>query len=508
MPSPKISAVLNNCPLHAITPELVKEIYRYGQDEHYDNHHNEAYHLLKNKFAEFYGFDVDNFSWEQFAAILKQYNPFDIQILMGPVLRLFIGAQLEINPRLGDVRTYSHIRADTARYESLDPGELAEMVCNPLGFSLKFIPQQGHGLENTLIPDVPLPIPTEITICHTGNREGAGSGGHWERTLDPSQQVCYEERISTQLLHYSHLLGHNANVNPTGFDLIKSHVQLTASLLEGNDVKAEFCNLYNAAAIIEKFLKNIGYVPHLLAIELLGPALNNNEIALTFIENFPFEGAEDHDEVMEAWLRAKNDFEKPVLKNQRLELAQELATPPVLIQPGQLPPTGHEMKGEITFYKKLALLQNKITELKNRKDHALTESMGDMTDKDYVAHHHAWEAATTLRIELVKKADIYFANPNEATYQRFKRDSLGLIKNAHRVLDNHRGDTEFLTNLTLGIISLGILVAIKGGINWLCNRPFLFVHETKSSQILHDIEVFIDDVDPNQPEEEVRGLDL
>lgn len=139
----------------------------------------------------------------------------------------------------------------------------------------------------------------------------------------------------------------------------------------------------------------------------------------------------------------------------------------------------------------------------------MAEAIGDETDKDYLALHQAWEAATTLRLELGNKADLYFANPTEANLHRFKIQTRALIQNARRVLDNHRGWSEFLTNLVLGVVSLGILVAVKGGINWLFNRPFLFVHDTKSSKMLYDIESYVDDVDLNQPEEkEVIGLDI
>ncbi len=50
-PFPKLSAILNNCSLHALTPEIKNEIIQFGADAGYDNQHNAAYTRLKNAFA-------------------------------------------------------------------------------------------------------------------------------------------------------------------------------------------------------------------------------------------------------------------------------------------------------------------------------------------------------------------------------------------------------------------------------------------------------------------------
>ena len=89
MPFPKLSAVLNNCPLHALTPEIREEILKFATIDEYNNNHNAHYENLKKDFASVYGFNPETFSWKQFGGILNLYNPFDTQILMGPVLRLF-----------------------------------------------------------------------------------------------------------------------------------------------------------------------------------------------------------------------------------------------------------------------------------------------------------------------------------------------------------------------------------------------------------------------------------
>ncbi|HHX3355668.1 TPA: hypothetical protein ACU9KK_001198, partial [Legionella anisa] len=455
MPYPKISAVLNNCPLHTITPELVQEIYHFAKDEHYNNQHNDAYAALKRNFAEFYGFDPNAFSWKLFAGILKQYNPFDIQIMMGPVLRGFMAVQLgkpgiyeKLPPKAGRSKANAIEECTeidrTARYTSLEQDELAILVCNPFGFSLRYIPQEGDEYAATIDPTIPLPNPQCITIYHTGNPLGAGYGGHWERTTNPLEQINYEGHKSTQLLHYSTLLGHDSQVNPTGFRLLQHHVQLTARRLRGEKVDIELCALHNAITLIEKYLKNIQEVPKDLAIRLLGPALKHSQYAREFIQSYEFEAHEFDDQIVQ-WVGADEEFFKPFLSPEKEELAKKLAAPPALIIPSQLP-TPYGIKGERKFYKNLALLQTKITDLEDRKRTALAEANGDENDEDYLELHNAWDTATTLRTELKKQGDIYFANPNQETYKTFRDQSRVLIRTAHGVLDTHRGWSEFLVN--------------------------------------------------------------
>ncbi|MCE0721817.1 MULTISPECIES: hypothetical protein [Legionella] len=520
MPFPKISAALNNCPLHAITPELVQEIYYFAKDEHYDNHHNDAYAVLKNNFAEFYGFDPHTFSWKHFAGILKQYNPYDIQILMGPVLRRFMAVQLnkpeiytELAPGVHRVKEdviseYTEIDPGTARFSSLDQHDVAILVCKPLGFSLKYIPQAGHGFEMTIDPDTPLPKPKLITICHTGSHLGAGHGGHWERTVNPLERIEYEGHKSTQLHHYVTFLGNDPQVNRAGFGFLREHVQLAARRLRGEKVDNELCTLYNAVTLIEKYLKNIQDMPQDVAIRLLRPALERNKYAREFIEHYQYDAHEFDPRIVD-WLSAGSEFLKPVLSAGKEEIAKRLAEPPILIKPNQLP-TPYGIKGERKFYKNLALLQNKITDLKERKDKALAEANGDESDEDYLALHNAWDCAQSLHRELKNKADLYFAAPDEASYAVFKRESLVLIRDAHRVLDAHRGWSEFLVNLALGVLTVGIGVGIKGLINWGFNNPFLFVHQTQSSQILDKIaDVVVNKADPGNPiGEDDEGEDI
>jgi hypothetical protein len=243
MPFPKISTVLNNCPLHAITPELKREILNFRDIAHYDNHHNANFLLLKQKFARFYGFNPDTFTWEHFADILEEYNAFDTQIILGPVLREFMVDQLPSNEEIQgfifedmtaqqwkDIRTT--IRPHTGRYESLSPDELFGWVCKPLGFDLRYSPENGD-VTNYKCHAHPI---SRIDIYHHGGREGAHQGGHWERTVRGEGSINAQNRDDTQLNPFLLLIGEDARTNPAGFNLLKQHVRLThRKIVENND---------------------------------------------------------------------------------------------------------------------------------------------------------------------------------------------------------------------------------------------------------------------------------
>lgn len=156
MPFPKLSAALNNCPLHAITPELKDEIIKFGEITDYNNNHNDDYEILKSKFAAFYNIESENFTWGKFANILKNYNAFDIQIIMGPVLRKFMAdkmngdefAQMVAMVNDKDVNEYikgmTEVNPQTGRYESLAPDEVFSYIGQHFGLSIQYF-KNGRG---------------------------------------------------------------------------------------------------------------------------------------------------------------------------------------------------------------------------------------------------------------------------------------------------------------------------------------------------------------------------
>lgn len=131
MPKPKISAALNNCPLHILTEQLSVTFFQLTIFEsNYSEHHlgqdvatktldqylaeqlNEiygigsleicheyihSYQLLKQYFAEFYGLthDHESLTFQQLSVLLNTYqNQHDQQIIFGSVLRIYLKYQM------------------------------------------------------------------------------------------------------------------------------------------------------------------------------------------------------------------------------------------------------------------------------------------------------------------------------------------------------------------------------------------------------------------------------
>ena len=94
MPLPRISGVLNNCPLHVLTPELYKQIELIANLAYQPT---DGYELLKTTFAEFYHIEPSRFRWEDFKNCLEFQNPFDLQLVLGPVLRRFMAKNMYEN---------------------------------------------------------------------------------------------------------------------------------------------------------------------------------------------------------------------------------------------------------------------------------------------------------------------------------------------------------------------------------------------------------------------------
>jgi hypothetical protein len=349
MPFPKLSAVLNNCPLHALTPEIKEELLKYRNHADYDNKHNADYLLLKDKFATFYGFNPAEFSWKQFADILESYNAFDTQIIMGPVLRLFMKDKIATNDFLEIlaeahevspaqfIKDYTEIKPTTARYESLAPDELFTYVGKYLGLSLQYTPQNEPS-RLTLAQD---PV-AQVNIFHHGGIDGAQSGGHWERTDKGEGSTDFQNQDNTQLNHLLLLLGQEAAVNPYGFDLLKKHVQLTAlSLKEKKNLYKEFAELITSTNQISQYLFNINSVPRTLAIKLLGSDLTVD--AAAFISEYKFEEVHPH-QIYERWINA-DASQKPNIEEYEQVILNRLLMPVIA---ASSVPTTSESKSELT----------------------------------------------------------------------------------------------------------------------------------------------------------------
>ncbi|KTD30984.1 effector protein B, substrate of the Dot/Icm secretion system [Legionella moravica] len=598
MPFPKLSAVLNNCPLHALTPEIKLEVLKFGENGLYDNQHTAGYSILKDKFAVFYGFNPAEFTWSTFAGILKCYNAFDTQIILGPVLRSFmkepmahdellpsLAAASDTSPELY-INSMTEVQPDTSRYASLAPDEVYQYASKELGLSLIYHPQEGEATQleasNAL---------STVHIFHQGGIDGAQFGGHWERTDRGLESLDIQNQDDTQLNEIIQLLGQNIGVNPFGFELLKKHVQITARTQEKHNesiqFETEFAELNIAVTQILKYLNNINSVPKIYAIRLLGNGLS--EITRRFIEEYDFVEVE-HNLIFEQWIRALDEF-KPTLNAEEQQLINRLMAPvpqsffPVnveatlpneqdpnrelaealqaierfemeqreknLLESEQLArrlqdeellardkvertlPASQQLEqdtqnvhpedeisdtreqlahmlatGQIAlgqddeeqrtnsdkplsmkillaqqeFQKHLDSLKNKMDDLATRRnEHISNPEKFDALDK-------AWNAANDLHMNIAIAGDLYFSAPSPQAYNKFESTCKTLINSAHSKLDKHRGWTEFLVNFALGILTLGVGLIIKGLFNLATNKSFFFVHKTKSSELLDDIE--------------------
>ncbi|KTD52487.1 aminotransferase class V-fold PLP-dependent enzyme [Legionella quateirensis] len=146
---------------------------------------------------------------------------------------------------------------------------------------------------------------------------------------------------------------------------------------------------------------------------------------------------------------------------------------------------------ESQFNQQLDLLQQKIDELTTREKDALLKS-----DMDIYEHlKKAKIAAITLHEGLSDAGARYFIKNDN--YQTFKTTCDQLLKKAHIELDKHRGWSELLINLAIGLSTIGIGLLVKGAINLANNQSFFFVCKTKSSKMLDDLEDKIHETAPS-----------
>jgi hypothetical protein len=341
MPFPKLSAVLNNCPLHSLTPEIKSEIVQFGNNEHYDNHHNDQYIILKNKFAAFYELDPEAFTWKQFANLLENYNAFDSQIILGPVLRSFMKepmAEDEMVPMIAEaneieteayINSKTELNPNTSRYESLSPDEVFSFVSKHLGISLTYHPQDAPSVTIDALHPV-----SEVHMYHQGGIDGAQEGGHWERSDKGEASINVQNQDDTQLNTIIQLLGDNPAVNPYGFNLLKNHVQINEKNIEPTaQSEIEIAQLNITAAQILKYISNINSVPKALAISLLSE--NLTPVTRQFIQEYEFEEVPAN-QIFERWIKAI-DGQKPLLsENEQHVIIVLIAPVPQAINPDLL----------------------------------------------------------------------------------------------------------------------------------------------------------------------------
>ena len=343
MPYPQISPVLNNCPFYALTPEIKEEILNFAADDAHDNGHNAQYNLLKEHFSAYYG--IDPLSWKDFGGILNNYNPFDLQIVLGPVLRSFSKEMMEKDKdsdwiialaagmNIYDVEEYikasTEINVHNGRYDSLNPDHMFRYLASPLGLSLTY--EKTGDPKQTF--DAVNPV-AAINVYHQGNIQGAQAGGHWERTAKATDAVDYQSAADTQLTPLLPVLGDNAVLNSVGINLLKQHVQLMHRYEKHNyDITSEVQDLMLTGAQVHQYMWNMNFVLQPLAVELLGKPLTTETLRL--INDIEY-GVQDRDPRIQNYLEAAAD-RKPYIQADAKEII-DLLTKGVVVPQFFIPP--------------------------------------------------------------------------------------------------------------------------------------------------------------------------
>ena len=150
----------------------------------------------------------------------------------------------------------------------------------------------------------------------------------------------------------------------------------------------------------------------------------------------------------------------------------------------------HVSQQELQFNKQLGVLQEKIDDLTTRTKDALLDFNLDA----FESLKKAQVAAITLHEGLSDAGSSYFRTHNNN--QMFQTTCDQLLKKGHLELDKHKGWSEFLINLAIGLSTLGLGLLVKGAINLVNNQSFFYVCKTKSAKILDALEESIIEAAP------------
>ena len=287
MPFPTISGVLNNCPLHVLTPELRQEIQSLADELHdLSPEMKDNYEILKTEFALFYDIDPRSFSWQSFSGRLRHHNGFDLQLILGPVLRKFMARMMENNLyvdifQAGDehyadktieefIAYKTEVQDADGRYASLSPDEMFRFAAVPLGLRVAYTHDgKRHEFSEPIVDTRQRNRPL-VEMFHQGGVEGAGAGGHFERTENVSERIDYEK--DPQGSHLRVVAGLFRNDTPAitaiGLRLLCIYMHIDAQ--PKRDRKEMTPTFHLTVAQIEKYLYNRLYVDSKTAKLLLG----------------------------------------------------------------------------------------------------------------------------------------------------------------------------------------------------------------------------------------------
>ncbi len=172
--SPRIYGTLNNCLLHCAVPAILQEIRAIGFGLNGKTPSPEYLSLLKC-FNDYYATQLDFRGLHQLLAV--EGNDFSRQLMMGPVLRAFMGVNLtKMNPKdrprgeHTDIALLTEVQAN-GRFDSLDSQDVLKTLYKPLGLNLQEYQHQPPGNDSwTEVEAVDFDSAKEtlITVYHKG----------------------------------------------------------------------------------------------------------------------------------------------------------------------------------------------------------------------------------------------------------------------------------------------------------------------------------------------------
>jgi len=246
---PELSATLHNCSVHAITPEIKELVLALGKlpngnhkaYEEVTKGNYSAYELLKTTFAEHYGINPKEFNWQDFSRTLQHYNAWDVQHVLGPVLRKFMAkimnqhvadsdvsdiarkirqgaTENQLTPKAYVTYLTEMLPQNNLNYTDLESAEVFEYIGSQLGFN---IVDSGPPLEAAE------PLKT-INMYHQAGVQGARNAQHWERTESEAERDIFNgDREQQKLFEILELVtsGNDPLRFQNGLDLLKLDVQ-------------------------------------------------------------------------------------------------------------------------------------------------------------------------------------------------------------------------------------------------------------------------------------------
>ena len=144
MAPPRISGNLYNCSLNCALPHIlegIKQIALQGDDSAIA--YRGAYELLKTKFEECYGLPI---SWHGFNLLLSGFSFNEIEVIMAPVIRLFVAEKCDSQER-ENVRDIISYKGQGIAPEIIEAMREAELDI-PLNSPGRYLPLQNREANN------------------------------------------------------------------------------------------------------------------------------------------------------------------------------------------------------------------------------------------------------------------------------------------------------------------------------------------------------------------------